>query len=92
MRRSQKWQREGETTKGRHMGMSDGDEYSPPSPASVEAVALLLSDLELVIMFGFGVQGDMVTLVGYTNIAFSIFSQYFHLVLLVFSCFSLSIG
>ena len=84
--------RGGATTKERHTGRSDDydDYYAPPPPVS-EAAATS-SDSELETPFRFGGQWDVVTLVRYTDLAFSVFSWGYLLVFLVSSSFSSSTG
>ena len=69
------------TTKGRRTrkGENDGNDYVPPHLESEAASAL--SDLELVIPFVFGGKEAVTNMVGYTNLAFTIFDRGYILIL-----------
>ena len=74
---------------GRHPGGGD-DNYAPPPPAWAAAAAS--SDSEPAIPFGSGGQGAVATSVGYTNLAFAVFTRGCFLLLLGSSSSSLSTG
>ena len=81
------------TTKGIHTGDGDDDDSDNYNPNSLPAAAVAaLSDSEPAIPFGFGGQEAVETLVGYTEIKFSIFTQGYLLILLGFSSLSYFTG
>ena len=69
------------TKKGLHTGRGDNDDdyYAPPHLESEAAAAL--SDSDPVIPFMFGYKEAMVTVVGYTDLELSVFTQGYLLVL-----------